>query len=302
MPAFESVKTVPVRLADLSPAAQEIMDYFRAQGYEVTGKPSGNNGVLISLRKGDTFKAVLGMKTSLNIEIDPAIDGTLIRAKVGIWGEQAIPTMITLFIAWPILLTQIWGMAQQSNLDDEALFRAEQALLRQAGAQGVVTPPPSALAASAPYTQQQYTQPQQAYPQQTQAQQPQQQQQQPQQQYGQYQQQYAQPQQAAYAPQPPAAETAPAAAPVSYTYSQPAPEQPSQQAAYAAAPTTGPATPPEALAAAGAATVPTAEAPSTAGETATSGTSTIFCMNCGTSLPSDARFCFKCGKPITTTA
>lgn len=302
MPAFESVKTVPVRLADITPAAQEIMDYFRAQGYEVTGKPAGNNGVLISLRKGDTFKAVLGMKTSLNIEIDPAIDGTLIRAKVGIWGEQAIPTMITLFIAWPILLTQIWGMAQQANLDDEALFRAEQALLRQAGAQGVVTQPPSPLAASAPYTQQQYAQPQ-AYPQQNQAQQPQQ----PQQynQYPNYQQppQSQQPQQAAYAPQPPAPETAPAAAPVSYTYNQPAPEQPSQQAVYNATPAVGgPATPPEALSAAGAPTVPTTDATGTGGETSGTTASTIFCMNCGTQLPGDARFCFKCGKPITTTA
>jgi hypothetical protein len=161
MPTFESVKTVPVRLADMSPAASEVMNYFRAQGYEVTGKPTGTGGVLISLRKGDTFKAVLGMKTSLNIEIDPAIDGTLIRAKVGIWGEQAVPTMIMLFVAWPVLLTQIWGMAQQANLDDEALFRTEQALLRAAGLATVTEPTqaPAPGQAAAPYTPGPYTPP-----------------------------------------------------------------------------------------------------------------------------------------------
>ncbi|HEY0069087.1 MAG TPA: zinc-ribbon domain-containing protein [Chloroflexia bacterium] len=274
MPAFESVKTVPVRLADLAPAASEVMNYFRAQGYEVTGKPTGTGGVLISLRKGDSFKAVLGMKTSLNIEIDPAIDGTLIRAKVGIWGEQAVPTMIMLFVAWPVLLTQIWGMAQQANLDDEAIFRTEQALLRAAGMSTVTEPTAAAPGqVAAPYTPGAYTPPQ--------------------------------PQQGAYPPQP-APQAAPAAAPVSYTYNQPPAEQPSQPGSSQAAPTVaaaGPATPTEALSTPGApsvpATPPPADAPAAGGETATAQPSTIFCMNCGAPLPGDARFCFKCGKPVT---
>jgi hypothetical protein len=255
------------------------MNYFRAQGYEVTGKPTGTGGVLISLRKGDSFKAVLGMKTSLNIEIDPAIDGTLIRAKVGIWGEQAVPTMIMLFVAWPVLLTQVWGMAQQANLDDEALFRTEQALLRAAG-MPTVTEPTAAQApaqAAAPYTPGPYTPPP-VYPQQPQQ----------------------QPQQQVYTAQP-APQSAPAAAAVSYTYAQPAPDQAQQQPQQAA--TAGPATPQEALSTSGAPTVPTAapapETPSAGGETPSAQSSTIYCMNCGAQLPGDARFCFKCGKPIS---
>ncbi|MDQ3706377.1 MAG: zinc ribbon domain-containing protein, partial [Chloroflexota bacterium] len=233
------------------------------------------------------FKAVLGMKTSLNIEIDPAIDGTLIRAKVGIWGEQAVPTMIMLFVAWPVLLTQIWGMAQQANLDDEALFRSEQALLRAAGMPSVTEPtgaqPQAAAPGAAPYTPGPYTPPP-VYPQQQpqQFQQPQQQQQQ------------------TFTAQP-AVQSAPAAAPVSYTYNQPAPEQQQQQSQQA--PTSGPATPQEALYTPGAPTVPTAapapETPSAGGETASAQASTIYCMNCGAQLPGEARFCFKCGKPIT---
>jgi hypothetical protein len=293
MPAFESVKTVPVRLADIAPAASEVMNYFRAQGYEVTGKPTGTGGVLISLRKGDTFKAVLGMKTSLNIEIDPAIDGTLIRAKVGIFGEQAVPTMIMLFVAWPVLLTQIWGMAQQANLDDEALFRTEQALLRAAGMPTVTEPTAAqvqpAAPGAAPYTPGPYTPPP-VYPQQ-----------QPQQ----FQQPQQQQQQQAYAAQP-AVQSAPAAAPVSYTYNQPAPEQQQQQSQQAAP--AGPATPTEDLVPYGTPTkpfvMPVPETPSAGGETAGTEAPTIYCMNCGAQLPGDARFCFKCGKPVspTTTA
>ncbi|HET6312672.1 MAG TPA: zinc ribbon domain-containing protein [Chloroflexia bacterium] len=288
MPTFESVKTVPVRLADMAPAASEVMNYFRAQGYEVTGKPTGTGGVLISLRKGDTFKAVLGMKTSLNIEIDPAIDGTLIRAKVGIWGEQAVPTMIMLFVAWPVLLTQIWGMAQQANLDDEALFRTEQALLRAAGMPTVTEPTqaPAPGQAAAPYTPGPYVPPPvYSQPQQQQQQQP-------------------QPQQQAFYTSQPAPQVAPAAAPVGYTYGQPPPEQP-QQTGYSPTPSpvaaaTGPATPQEALAAAVPASAPPAQAPAPAGETASAPPSTIFCMSCGAQLPGDARFCFKCGKPVAS--
>jgi hypothetical protein len=42
------------------------------------------------------------------------------EAGVGIFGQQAIPTIISMFFFWPVLLTQIWGLIQQSNLDDKA--------------------------------------------------------------------------------------------------------------------------------------------------------------------------------------
>ena len=56
----------------------------------------------------------------------------LFEAGVGIFGQQVIPTMIMLFVAWPVLLTQIWGLVQQSKLDDKALAIAE-AVIRKSG-------------------------------------------------------------------------------------------------------------------------------------------------------------------------
>lgn len=47
-------------------------------------------------------------------------------ASVGIFGQQAIPTVISMFFFWPVLITQIWGMVEQSNLDDKALAIAEE--------------------------------------------------------------------------------------------------------------------------------------------------------------------------------
>jgi hypothetical protein len=67
------------------------------------------------------FKAVLGMRTAMKIEIDPVSNGVQAKAGIGIWGQQVIPTAITLFLFWPVMITQIWGMVQSSKLDDEAM-------------------------------------------------------------------------------------------------------------------------------------------------------------------------------------
>jgi hypothetical protein len=51
-----------------------------------------------------------------------------VKAGVGVLGQQAIPTAITRFIAWPAAFAQIWGLIQQSKLDEEALDVAAQSL------------------------------------------------------------------------------------------------------------------------------------------------------------------------------
>ena len=74
-----------------------------------------------SLSKGGIFKTVLGMKTALNVELTRLQGGVSISAKIGVFGQQAIPTMITLFVAWPVGLTQIGGMFQPSKVDDQEI-------------------------------------------------------------------------------------------------------------------------------------------------------------------------------------
>ena len=68
------------------------------------------------------------MKTALKVTLKPQSDSILFEAGVGIFGQQVIPTMIMLFVTWPVLLTQIWGLVQQSKLDDKALAIAEQVI------------------------------------------------------------------------------------------------------------------------------------------------------------------------------
>jgi len=128
MSLFQSSRFIPLRVADFSPAAADVINHFRALGYEVAGTPLLSGAWHISLSKGGMFKAVLGMKTALNIDIQPSSTGTLVTAGVGIFGQQAIPTAITMLLFWPVLIPQIWGLIQQAHLDDEAVALVEQRL------------------------------------------------------------------------------------------------------------------------------------------------------------------------------
>jgi acyl carrier protein phosphodiesterase len=128
MGTFNSSKTFPYSVEDIAPVAQDVMDHFKEQDFEVTETNLPMAGVQVSIRKGGTFKAIIGMKTALNIKIEPVANGTTVDAGVGIFGQQAIPTAITLLVFWPVIIAQVWNMAQESNLDEEALDVAEESL------------------------------------------------------------------------------------------------------------------------------------------------------------------------------
>lgn len=128
MGVFQSEKYFPVRPKDLRPVSEDLMAHFLHQGFEVTGDETITGGWDISIHKGGLFKAVLGMKTALKISIEPSENGTVVRAGIGIFGQEVIPTLIMLYVFWPVLLVQLWGLVRQSQLDDEAINFVERSL------------------------------------------------------------------------------------------------------------------------------------------------------------------------------
>jgi Protein of unknown function (DUF2442) len=128
MGSFKSSKTVPYVVEDFAAVAEDVMHYFESQGYEVTETHIPTGGVQVSIRRGGTFKAIIGMKTALNIRLEPVDGGTQVAAGVGIFGQQAIPTMITALVFWPVIISQVWNMAQEAKLDEEAIGVAEESL------------------------------------------------------------------------------------------------------------------------------------------------------------------------------
>ena len=85
-------KTKNFRLIpDLAPVAYDLEKHFQAQDFMVHKEPTIAGGWRVDISKGGTFKAVLGMKTTMNIEIEPSGSGTQAKAGIGIFGQQASP-------------------------------------------------------------------------------------------------------------------------------------------------------------------------------------------------------------------
>ena len=125
MAAFSKKKILYGSPSLISDIANRIMEEFRKDGYEVSMDALSSGGYDISITKGGIFKAVLGMKTALKVTLLPQGNNIHFEAGVGILGQQAIPTIISMLYFWPVLITQIWGVVEQSKLDDKALEIAQ---------------------------------------------------------------------------------------------------------------------------------------------------------------------------------
>lgn len=121
MATFNTKKILHGSSALIPSIATRIQEEFQNEGYEVAMDALSSGGYDISITKGGVFKAVLGMKTALKVTLLPQGENINFEAGVGIWGQQAIPTVISVLFFWPVLITQIWGMVEQSKLDDKAL-------------------------------------------------------------------------------------------------------------------------------------------------------------------------------------
>lgn len=126
MGTFESNKVFYGTSALIPEIATKIQQEFQTDGYEVTAIPMNDGGYDISITKGGTFKAIIGMKTALKVTLRPLGNDLYFKAGIGIFGQYAVPTIIGFLLFWPVWVTQIWGMVEQTKLDDKALMIVEQ--------------------------------------------------------------------------------------------------------------------------------------------------------------------------------
>ena len=125
MATFSTKKILYGSTSLIPTIANRIQEEFQNEGYEVAKDALSSGGYDISITKGGVFKAVLGMKTALKVTLLPQGNSINFEAGIGIWGQQVIPTIISMLFFWPVLITQIWGLVQQSKLDDKALEIAQ---------------------------------------------------------------------------------------------------------------------------------------------------------------------------------
>ena len=128
MATYSKKKLLAAHPSQINSIAETIQKDFELDGFEVNVDTLMRGCKDISITKGNLFKAVLGMRSALKVTLIPQADGVLFDANVGIYGQQAIPTVISMLFFWPVLITQIWGLVEQSSLDARALALAEQAI------------------------------------------------------------------------------------------------------------------------------------------------------------------------------
>ena len=125
MGTFNTHKLIVADPSLIPAMADKITSHFKSEGYDVDVKVSDLGTYDISLAKGDMFKAVLGLRTALKVTLKSEMGNVSFDAGIGVFGQQVIPSLVMYFVAWPVMLTQAWGLVQQASLDDTALALAE---------------------------------------------------------------------------------------------------------------------------------------------------------------------------------
>jgi hypothetical protein len=118
MGVFKSERRFWTQLTELAPVAEHVSGHFRTRGFEVLAQPTATGAWDIDITRAGTFRAVSGMRTAMKVRLEPESGAVLARAGIGILGQQALPTVVSMVVFWPILVTQIWGAVQASKLDD----------------------------------------------------------------------------------------------------------------------------------------------------------------------------------------
>lgn len=117
--------------SELIPAiASEVAEELKCEGYETAIEELAGNKMELSICKGGIFGTITGMKTALKITFAPMGEKFKVDCKAGIFGQQAVPTAISMLLFSPVVFTQVWGLIKQSKLDNHVLNRVDAAVRR----------------------------------------------------------------------------------------------------------------------------------------------------------------------------
>ena len=129
--AFSSSKIFWASADYIPVVVEDLCETLKVEGYEVVSQKLVSGDEEISISKGGFFRSISGMKTALKITLTGLGDRFRVDCKVGIFGQQAVPTIISMLFCWPVMITQIWGLVRQSKLDDHILDLVDEAIKNQ---------------------------------------------------------------------------------------------------------------------------------------------------------------------------
>ncbi|OJF14184.1 zinc ribbon domain-containing protein [Couchioplanes caeruleus] len=130
MGMFKTERRFWTDVTDLEPIVEALTEHFCAKGYEVVSSQTGSGAWDVDITRTGVFRAVAGLRTALKVRLEAEPGSVWARAGVGVFGQQVLPAVVTMFFLWPVIVTQIWGVVRAAKADDEAIAVIEAGLER----------------------------------------------------------------------------------------------------------------------------------------------------------------------------
>jgi len=102
--------------------ATDLENFFRGQGYQV--QQIGNNDqVMVQLKKGSDFEAIIGMQAALSVTIQRTTGGITVAVGQQKWVDKAAvgAVGVAVPVLWPLLFTAGLGAVRQASLANRVL-------------------------------------------------------------------------------------------------------------------------------------------------------------------------------------
>src|SRR5216117_2399592 len=108
---------------DIEQLANNLENVYRAQGYQAQ-HVGNNNQVMVQLKKGSDFEALIGMQAALSVILQRSGGGLLAMIGQQRWIDKAAVGAVGIIAApvlWPLMLTAGAGAIRQASLGNQVL-------------------------------------------------------------------------------------------------------------------------------------------------------------------------------------
>src|SRR5713226_5480718 len=108
---------------DIELLATNLENIYRAQGYQAQ-HIGNNNQVMVQLKKGSDFEALIGLQAALSVILQRSGGGLLAMIGQQKWMDKAAVGAVGIFFApvlWPLMITAGAGAIRQASLGNQVL-------------------------------------------------------------------------------------------------------------------------------------------------------------------------------------
>ncbi len=121
MGKFSSSKVFAAPQEFIPFASRKIRSSFESEGFEYSVESESANRMVVTVTKGNLFKQIVGLKQGLEITLSNNGGKVSVSAKGTVFKDQLIASALTWWVAWPVIIPQVIGMINQSNLDEKVI-------------------------------------------------------------------------------------------------------------------------------------------------------------------------------------